>query len=161
MPEAADQNLMLDPPLLLIPGQETQYLHVFASDKEDAAKSVSLLDVFPFQSKEYIPLIGELEQGVSPLFAVLRCIWAGAQEPEIQVSAWIIPEGSDKKMPLACHILSGIPQEEADVLFLEIEVLELQPGKYLLYLLAEDTETKSSCQTTSRVSVGTSATQKR
>jgi VWFA-related protein len=161
MPEAADQNLMLYPPLLLIPGQETNYLHVFDPEREGAAKSVSFLDVFPFQPKEYIPLIGELEQRVSQLYAVLRCIWAGAQEPEIQISAWLEPKGSGKKISLACHILSSVPQEEADVIFLEIEVPELQPGQYLLHLLAEDPDTKSSCQTTSGVSVGTSATQKR
>jgi VWFA-related protein len=161
MPEAADQNLMLYPPLLLIPGQETQYLHVFDSDKEDASKRVSLFDVFPFQSKEYIPLIGELEQGVSPLFAALRCIWVGVQESELQISAWLELKGSGKKMPLACSILNSLTQEDADVLFLEIEVPELQSGQYLLHLLAEDTKTKSSCQTTSGISVGSSALQKK
>jgi len=161
VPEAADQNLMLYPPLLFIPGQEAQYLHVFDPDEEDAAKSISLFQTFPFQSKEFIPLIGELEQGVSPLFAVMRCIWVGIQESELQLSAWLEPKGNDKKILLACSILNSLTQEEADVLFLEIEVPELQPGQYLLHLLAEDTETKSSFQTTSEVSIGTSALQNR
>jgi len=152
-PEAAGQNLKLYPPLLLISGQETQYVHVFDPGKNDASKSVSLFQVFPFQSKEQIPLIGEMQQAVSSLYAVLRCVWAGAQEPEIQISAWLEPKGSDQKIPLACSILSGVPQEEADVLFLEIEVPELQPGQYLLHLLAEDTVAKSSSQTTSGFSV--------
>jgi len=161
MSEASGENLKLFPPLFLIPGQETRYLHVFDPNETDAAKSVSLLDVFPFQSKKYIPLIGELEQGVSQLFAVLRCIWVGVQEPEIQLSAWLEPKDSSKKIPLACHILSSIPQEEADILFLEIEVPEPQPGEYLLYLLAEEAGTKSSTQTKSGFSVGSLATQKR
>ncbi len=161
MSEAADQNLMLYPPLLLIPGQETQYLHVFDPDREGASKSVSLFRVFPFQTKEYTPLIGELPQEVSSIFAVLRCIWRGAQEPEIQISAWLEPKGTGKKTSLACSILNSLTQEEADVLFLEIEVPELQPGLYLLHLLAEDTKTNSSCQTTSIFSVGSSARQNR
>jgi VWFA-related protein len=159
VPQATDQNMMLYPPLLLIPGQETQYLRVFDPEREGAAKSVSLLDVFPFQSKEYIPLIGELPQQVSSIFAALRCIWRGALEPEIQISAWLEPQGTGKKTSVACSILNSLTQEDADVLFLEIEVPELQPGEYLLRLLAEDTETKSSCQITSGVSVGSSALQ--
>jgi len=159
-PEVAAADLKLYPPLLLIPGQEPQYVHVFDQGKDDALKSVSLFQVFPFQSKEYIPLIGELQQETSSLYAVLRCIWAGAKEPEIQISAWLEPKESGRKSPLTFSLLSSVLQEEADVLFLEIEVPEFQPGQYLLHLLAEDTEAKSSCQTTSGFSVGSSAPQK-
>jgi hypothetical protein len=154
MAEAVEDNLKLYPPLLLIPGQETQYLHVFDPDKDDAAKSFSLFQVFPFPSKEYIPLLGELQQGTTSLFAALRCIWKGNQEPEIQISGWLEPREDGQKIPLAFHILSSQRQEEADVIFLEIEVPELQPGFYLLHLLAEDTATESSSQTTAGFSVG-------
>ena len=112
--------------------------------------------VFPFQSKEYIPLIGELQQGTPSLYAALRCIWKGNQEPEIQISAWLEPKESGQKIPLAFHILSSSRQEEADVLFLEIEVPELKPGHYLLHLLAEDTETELSSRTMSGFSVRSS-----
>ena len=156
MPEAAEENLKLYPPLLLIPGKEMQYLHVFDPDKDDASKSVSLFQIFPFQSKEYIPLVGELQQETPSLYAALRCIWKGNLEPEIQISAWLEPRESGQKIPLAFHILNSQRQEEADVLFLEIEVPELQPGRYLLHLLAEDVATKSSSQTTSVFSVKSS-----
>jgi hypothetical protein len=161
MHEGTDQNLKLYPPLLLISGGETQYVHVFDPDKDDASKSVSLFQVFPFQSKEYIPLMGELRQGTSSLYAVLRCIWRGAQEPEIQISAWLEPKRNDQKIPLTCRILNSARQEETDVLFLEIEVPELQPGLHLLYLLAEEAGTKLSTQTKSGFSVGSSALQNR
>jgi VWFA-related protein len=146
--EAEAKDLKLYPPLLLISGQETQYIHVFGPRKDDALKSVSLFQAFPFQSKEYVPLIGELKQGIFSLYGIMKCIWAGAQEPEIQISAWLEPEGTDQKIPLVFNSLSNAQQREADVLFLEFEIPELQPGRYILYLYAEDMATKSSSQTT-------------
>jgi hypothetical protein len=152
--------LKLYPPLLLISGQESQYLHVFGPKKDTASKSVSLFQAFPFQSKEYIPLTGELKQGISPLYAVLRCIWVGILEPEIQISAWLEQEESGQKIPLTFNFLNNVPQEEADVFFLEFEIPELQPGQYMLYLEAEEKATKSSSQTTSSFAVRSSAVRK-
>ena len=156
MPEAAGWDLKIYPPLLLIPGQETQYLHVFDPEKDAALKSFSLLQVFPFQSKEYIPLVGELQQGIPSLYAALRCVWKGTQEPELRISAWLEHEEVAEKIPLTFHILSSQQREEADVLFLDIEVSELQPGLYVLHLLAEDAVTGSSSRTRSAFSVGSS-----
>jgi hypothetical protein len=160
MVETVDEDLKLYPPLLLISGQESQYLHVFGPRKDAASKSVSLFQAFPFQSKEYIPLTGELQQGISPLYAVLRCIWTGVQEPEIQISAWLEQEESGQKIPLTFNFLSNVPQEEADFLFLEFEIPELQPGQYMLYLEAEEKATKSSSQTTSSFTVRSSVAKK-
>jgi VWFA-related protein len=153
MPVTAGENLKLLPPLLFISGIETQYLHVIDPDKDASSKSFSLFKFFPFQSKEYIPLIGEFQHGTPSLYAALRCIWKGIQEPKIRISVWLESPENSKRIPLAFQILSRSRQEETDVLFLEMKIPELQPGRYLLHLMAEDEVTESSSQTTSSFSV--------
>jgi VWFA-related protein len=149
IPEARAAELRIYPPLLLIPGQATQYLNISGQDKTGAAKEVSLSQVFPFPAKEFVPLTGELKQGTSSLCAALRTAWSGTQEPKIQIVAWLVQEGQEEKIPLEFSLLSTMKQEEADVLFLESEVPELQPGRYSLHILAEDSATKSSSETKS------------
>ena len=156
VPEASGGELKIYPPLLLIAGQEMQYLHVFDPEKDDASMSFSLFQVFPFPSKEYIPLVGELQQGTPSLYAALRCMWKGTREPEVRISAWLESGEGGQRNPLAIYILSSQRQEEADVLFLEIEVPELQPGRCVLHLLAEDAITGSSSRITSGFSVKSS-----
>ncbi|NIQ17376.1 MAG: hypothetical protein GTN43_00985, partial [Candidatus Aenigmarchaeota archaeon] len=109
---------------------------------------VFLSQVFPFPAKQFIPLTGELKQGTPSLYAVLRAEWSGAQEPEIQIVVWLVPEGKEEKTPATLSILSGM-QGEADILFLEINIPELRPGQYSLHIFAEDSVTKSSCETMS------------
>lgn len=152
-PEIADEDLKIYPPLLLIPGVETRYHHVFDPEKNKKQESFSLFQVFPFPQMEYVPLIDKLTQGEFTISAALRCVWTGVQEPEIQISAWLESEASLQRISVSTIILSSVQKKESDVLFLEFEFPELQAGRYLLHIMAEDMVTKSRSQTTSRFSV--------
>jgi VWFA-related protein len=147
--EKSAAELKVYPPLLLIAGSEAQYLNISAQSEDKAGNDVSLSQVFPFPAKQFIPFTGELKQGTLSLYAVLRAEWSGALEPEIQIVAWLVPEGKDEKMPATFSILSGVSQGEADILFLEFDIPELRPGQYSLHILAGDSVTKASCATKS------------
>lgn len=149
--EKAAASLKVYPPLLLIAGSEAQYLNISAQSKDEASNNVSLSQVFPFPAKQFIPLTGELKQGTPSLYAALRAEWSGVQESEIQIKAWLVPEGQDEKTPATFSLLSGVRQEEADILFLEFKIPELRPGRYSLHILAEDSATKSSSETKSDI----------
>jgi hypothetical protein len=62
-------------------------------------------------------------------------------------------------MPIS--LLNSAKQEVADILFLKFDVHGIEPGRYLLNLLAEDAATKSSSQTTSGFWVRSPEPQKR
>ncbi len=147
IPQTGATDLKLYPPLPLIPGQETEYLNVSGQEKAGDVKEVSLSEVYPFSRKEFSPLIGDLEQGAASLCAAVRCRWIGAGEPEIQISAWLVPEGSGHKIPLTISLLDSTRQEDTDFSLLEFEMPRLQPGRYSLCILAEDLVTKSTSET--------------
>jgi VWFA-related protein len=153
IPQTGATDLKLYPPLLLIPGQETSYLNVSGQEKAEISEEVSLSKIYPFPPKEFSPLIGELDQDTSSLFAAMRCVWKGAVEPEIQISAWLVPEGSGDKIPLTIGLLGSARQEETNGYLLEFEMPGLEPGRYSIHIVAEELVTKSSSETRSDLEV--------
>ncbi len=147
IPESAASEWKLYPPLLLIAGAQAQYLHVSAQEKAGAVKEVSLSEVYPFPLNEFSPLIGGLEQGAEALCAAVRCLRPGADEPEIQLSAWLAPEASSHKISLTVSLLASARQENTDFYLLELEMPGLQPGRYSLHIFVEDSVTKSTSET--------------
>jgi VWFA-related protein len=153
IPETTTTNLKLYPPLLLIAGQEARYMNVSEKEKGGAVKEVALSDIYPFPQKEFSPLIGELTQGAASICGMVRCDWAGTQEPDIQFSAWLQAEGVDHKQPLTVDILGTGRQDNTHLFILEFELPELKPGRYLLHLSAEDSGTKERSESTSGFSI--------
>lgn len=153
IPEKRPPGLKLFPPLLLAEGQEIRYLNVSAQGKDETGTAASLLQVFPFPAKGFIPLAGELKQGTSTFYAMLRAAKSPSGASDLQISAWLAVEGQDEKIPMEFRLLSAQKQEETEILFLEFKVPQLRPGRYALHLLAEDPAAKSSSETKSELLV--------
>jgi VWFA-related protein len=160
IPESAVSELKLYPPLLLIAGEQAQYLHVAAQEKAGAIKELSLSEVYPFPPKEFSPLIGELEHGAKLLCAATRCDCTGCQQPVIQFSASLQTEEIEQKIPLTVNVLGAARQEEIHLFILEFELPELQAGKYSLHIVAWDMGTKLSSEAISAFSVKSPTPQK-
>ncbi len=153
----ADTKLKLYPPLLLIPGEQAQYLNVSGEKKAGALEAITISDVYPYPQKEFSPLVGGLETGTESVCAAVRCACAnpstGEVKPEVQFSAWLVPEGSGQKTDLTVNLLGIANQDGARVYLLEFELPELEPGSYSLHVLGEDTAAKASSETSSILSV--------
>ena len=152
--EAPDSGVILYPPLLLIPGKNASYLKEPAIKKDEKqSKSTDLLDIYPFDRKQYSPLVEELNQGISKLLALIRYSITDIQEPEFHLSACLIHLSSGQKIPLSFSILSTKKEEEISTLLIEFQIPELQSGKYSFNLIAEELKTKSTSQISSRIQV--------
>lgn len=153
----AEAKLKLYPPLLLIPGEEAQYLNVSAEKKAGAPEAITISDVYPYPQKEFSPLVGGLERGAESVCAAVRCAWANAPtveaKPEVQFSAWLVPDGSDQKTDLTVNLLGVANQENTRVFLLEFELPQLQPGNYSLHVMAEDAAANATSETSLTLSV--------
>jgi VWFA-related protein len=162
--EGQPGQMSIFPPLLLVPDKATQYLSVSAQDKAGTAKGISLSQVFPFPPEEFAPLLGGLEQGAESLCAAVRCAWTDAQvasaQPEVQFSAWIIPEGREQKTDLTVDVSSAADRDNVRFFLLEFELPELKPGSYALHVRAEDPATQASSESSSTFSIEPRAGQK-
>jgi len=146
---------LMFPPLLLVRGAEARYLNLASAGEPGGPEGFSISRVFPFPAKEYVPLIGALEQGATSLLAGLRCIWGKERDTngEFDLSAWLAFEGSGEGEPIEMSLLERASLDEADFYFLEFELPELQPGRYRLELRAENPETGAVVSTASGFTV--------
>ncbi len=136
IPEISDKRLRLYSPLLLIPEKNSIYLKT----KKD---SPSLSTIYPFDSGQYSPLLRELEQGTHKLLASVRLSITDIPNSEIQLLFHLIHTPSGKKIPISLSILNRIKEGDAQAYLVELSTEELKPGRYTLYLFAEETNTKS------------------
>ncbi|MFQ6082479.1 MAG: VWA domain-containing protein [Candidatus Aminicenantia bacterium] len=148
VPEASDSGLRLYLPLLLIPEKNAFYIKGSPTEKEKSGiEYPSFFNVYPFDYNEYCPLIEELKPEVSKLLAVVRCSIINIQQPEVQFSAYLIHLSTGKKIPLSLSVLNQYQEEDIQIFLIKLPIGGLQPGKYSLYLFAEEMNTKSKSHT--------------
>ncbi|NQT80059.1 MAG: VWA domain-containing protein [Candidatus Aminicenantes bacterium] len=149
IPEEIDSGIRIYPPLLLIPERKAFYLKALKTQKEKAEKEpLSLINIYPFLSNEHSPLLEELDRSVSRLLAVVRSSIINIKEPDIELTAHLIQHSSGQKTDLSVFILSAENREEVDILLIELELPEMEPGRYSLEIEAEELFTKSKSQVT-------------
>ena len=155
IPEASDSGIKLFPPLLLIPEKKTMYLKLSKNQGKRAEKeSLSINDVYPYLSNEFSPVVEELEQGILKLLAVVRCSILNIKEPDVELSANLIDHSSNKKVPLSnSSILSTENIEGTEVLFMEIQLPELEPGDYSIEIIADEMTTQARSQATRNLKI--------
>ena len=154
IPEPLDSGIRLYPPLLLVSGKGASYLRASkAQKKETEGKPLSLINIYPFLSNKYSPLVGEPEHGISRILAVVRCLIIDIQEPDVKLSVDLMQHSSGEKIPLSSSILSAKNEENIVILLIELGLPELQSGLYSLNFNAEEltTQAKSQVSRTFRV----------
>ena len=145
--ESPVSGIRLYTPLLLVPKKKGHYIKV--SKKEARRESTSLINIYPFDSIRYSPLIEELDPEISKLWAVVKCSITDIKEPEVEFSAYLIQSSTEQNIPLSISILTAeSAKEETDILLIEFPIPELPSGEYCLNLIAEDITTKSRSHVT-------------
>jgi len=147
IPEEIDSGIRLYPPLLLIPEKEAFYLRASVIQEEKSEREpLSLIDIYPFLSKKYSPLVEDLEQGITRLLAVVRCSFVNIQKPDIDLLVYLSLNSSEEKTLLPFSMLSSKQEEDTDILLIEILLPDLEPGEYSLDFIAEEINKKSKSQ---------------
>jgi VWFA-related protein len=138
-----ESGLRLFQPLWLVPERESFYLKAIKEKKKGVQEETpSINDIYPFLSNKYSPLVDVLDQSTSKLLAVVRCSTIGIQEPNIDLSAYLIQQPEGQKIPLSFSIIESKKEKETNILFLEFQLPRLNPGTYSLNLAAEEQKTK-------------------
>jgi len=150
IPEELDSGIRLYPPLLLIPERKAFYLKTSkAKKKGTGSELLSLIDIYPFLSNKYSPVVEELDRRTSKLLAVMRCSVVDIQEPDVELTAHLIQHAEREKIPLSFSILTSKTEgENTDILLIEFELPEMEPGRYSLEIVAQELSTNSKSQVT-------------
>ncbi len=149
IPEPLGTGIKLSPPLILIPENEGFYLRASKVMEEKAqTEPESLINIYPFLSNQYSPLVQDLEKGKTRLLGVLRCYLAAIEEPSVELSVYLNQHSTEQKELLPFSIISSEKDGETDILLLEIDLPDLELGDYSLEFLARETTTGSESQVT-------------
>ena len=150
IPKAVDSGLKLFPPLLLISEKEGLYLKLSENQKKEKEKgSLSINDIYPFVSNNISPLVEEVNQEISSLLAVLRLSIIDIPDHEIEFSVHLINHSTQKKVQLTdSFIISNENIDGTEVLLIEIQLPELEPGSYSLEFVADERTTQTKSQVT-------------
>lgn len=144
IPERIEYGFRIDPPLLLKPEKNSLYLFSRSSEESNREKdNPSLLDIYPFDSTKYSPLIEEMEQGRTKLLAVVRCSIAA----EVSLSGHIVHLSTGKETPITLSILNTYHKKYSSMYLIETSPYDLVSGEYSLCLLAEEVTSKSRSHT--------------
>ncbi|UCE40863.1 MAG: VWA domain-containing protein [Candidatus Aminicenantes bacterium] len=132
VPKRLDHGIKLYPPLLLKPERNAFYLGNPSAD-------------YPFNTRQYFPIVEQLEQGTSRVWAAVRCSFSGIQPEDIQLSTNLIhsSSGTGKVIPATITILDRHHDIDTEIFLLEIQTEGLKPGEYFLYLFATSNLTQS------------------
>jgi hypothetical protein len=132
-------GLSLHSPLLLIQGSNFAYLEGTQAKKEEA---ISWKEVYSYDRAQYSPIIGEAPTGTVKLYSVIPCSFKEIFLPNITLTAYFINSISSEKIPMTISVLSKSRKADVEIQFIEFPLTNIPPGKYLLYLHAEETGTK-------------------
>ena len=147
IPEPLDSGIKLSPPLILIPEKEGFYLRASkVMEKEVQTEPVSLINIYPYLSNQYSALVQDLEQGKNRLLGMLRCSIAHIEKPNIELSVYLNQHLTEQKDLVPFSIISSDREGETDILLIEIELPDLEPGDYSLEFLAREATTGSESQ---------------
>lgn len=144
IPERFDEGVKMYSPLILTPGKKGVYLSSSDDEKgQEKDKSYStLVNFYPYDAEQYTPLIDEVSQDTTRLLVLLPCSIIRFEKPNMILSAHLVNLSSGKRKTLPLSLLGQQQEDDVITYTLELRTENLSPGKYTLYLLAEDSETQ-------------------
>jgi hypothetical protein len=142
---APAQGLRLGTPLLLRDETGCAYLDAGAAKGKAA---IPWGEVYTFDKAVLAPAVGPVSKLISRLVAVVPYSVAGAteygtNEPDVAFSARLIDAATGEVLPVAFALVGRNWHSAAETVSLEFPVAGLAPGRYLLYVTAEDRVSKT------------------
>lgn len=145
--EEAEHKIRLYPPLILTMRGDASYLDTGSREKRVGTEEyLSLLSVYPYDAAHYSPLLKETERGSEKILALARCRLSNVPGTEMKLFARLLHESTGEKIPLQFSLQTTL-LDGTMILFSEIATDDLLPGKYYLYLYAEELNSQLKAHT--------------
>lgn len=133
IPKNPCSGIQLYQPLLLKPEKDAFYF------REPSA-------AYSFDSRQYSPLVDELDQGAHRILAVVKGSFFGMPRPDIKLTASLVHHTADteRKIPTSYSILDEKKEGNNLEFLIEFQIKQLESGEYALCISAEDRHTGTS-----------------
>ena len=138
VPEAKASGISLLPPLLWKPERSAFYLKGFTPKASGKSQTRPLSEIVGFDTRQYVPYTEKTLSSPSEIWASFRCAVAKVAAPKIKISASLenLEFGDVVAVPLT--VLSDKAEPSGKTYLVRLEIPEVEPGPYRLYLKAEE-----------------------
>lgn len=151
IPEPLASGMKFDSPLLFVPGKDPQFFKISRA-KKDANLAPSLIDFYPLLPLHCSPLVKNLEADDKTIVAVIAAVFPAGPLPEVNLDVRLTSASTGEEFAIEARVLESKRVENGkDVLVLEIDLPELQPGDYELEIKA--TESQAQAQSVMKTSI--------
>ena len=138
---APRQGLRLGTPLLLQDGTGCAFLDMGPA-KSPAA--VPWAEIYPFDRTALSPVSGQVSQLTPRLLAVIPFCVPGAGEPDVVLLASLIDAATGGAVPVAAALVGTSRYGAVETAVLEIPLPKLKPGRYFVYINAQDRNSRTN-----------------
>jgi VWFA-related protein len=142
VPAAPARGLRLGTPLLLRDGTGCAFLET--GPAKAPAVALPWSEIYPFDRTALSPVSGQVS-GLTPrLLAVIPYSVPEAGEPDVVLSARLIDAASGEAVPVAPVLTGSSRYGTVETVVLEIPLPKLKPGKYFIYINAQDRASRTN-----------------
>ena len=141
VPAAPPRGLRLGTPLLLQDGTGCAFLD---TGPAKAPAAVPWSEIYLFDRTALSPVSG-LVSGLTPRLLAVIPFWVPeAGEPDVVLSARLIDAASGEAVPVAAVLAGSSRYGAVETIILEIPLPKLKPGKYFIYINAQDRASRTN-----------------
>lgn len=145
IPAFPSQGLLLFPPFLLSRGKSGLFVRGYTPETKN--KGFPLVEFFPFDPREYAPLLGDIPGESSSINAVMHCLVKGLSNPQIRFTAQLREKDLGSVYPVPVSVVSGNKVGDIGTILVDFKMPGAAPGNYILTVKAADTSTGAVSQT--------------
>jgi hypothetical protein len=137
LPAELEEGIRLYTPLLTIPKKDALYINISGIETEAGEKNSSVLsDIYAFDATQYSPLLGKIARETPELFVWTPGVVFESQRGVVKFYTRLVYEPTWEEIPM--NILA---QKKQGIFLFKVPTSELLPGRYYLYVFAEDQDT--------------------
>ncbi len=145
VPERKANELLLYPPLLLVPERGAVYIG------ENAAKGFStkggsalFAKAFMFDPAQFAPYLEKSLKRNTEIWAAVRCAAENGNGANLKLSAFLLDSLTGKEIPVPLAIIAEKEERGEKALFIRLQIPEVEPDTYALHLVAENAASGAS-----------------
>ena len=145
VPERKANELLLYPPLLLVPERGAVYIG------ENAAKGFStkggsalFAKAFLFDPAQFAPYLEKSLKRNTEIWAAVRCAAENGNGANLKLSAFLLDSITGKEIPVPLAIIAEKEERGEKALFIRLQIPEVEPDTYALHLVVENAASGAS-----------------
>jgi hypothetical protein len=136
--EAKSSGILLFPPILWKPQRSAFYLKGFTPKPTGKSPARPLSEIVGFDTRQYVPYTEKTLSSPSEIWASFRCAIAKIAAPKVKISAFLENLEFGDIVAVALTVLSKKDEPSGRAYLARLDIPEVEPGPYRIYLKAEE-----------------------